>query len=144
MKSKNSKDKSKKKSFFFEDYIEPESLIDSKKLDLVKVSLSRVNFLFFIFFCFVIIFSVKITYLSLSPLPNKIIFSENANKNFIKKRGDILDRNGIILARNIDIYSAGVIPSLAKDKKKLLINLRLIFPLYDLHLALFSWHNRNT
>ena len=133
MKSKNSKNKSKKKSFFFEDYIEPESLIDSKKLDLVKVSLSRVNFLFLIFFCFVIIFSVKITYLSLSPLPNKIIFSEKANKNFIKKRGDILDRNGIILARNIDIYSAGVRPSLVKDKKKLLINLRLIFPELETH-----------
>ncbi len=107
----------KKKSFFFEDYIEPKSLIDSKKLDLVKVSLSRVNFLFFIFFCFVIIFSLKITYLSLSPLPNKIIFSENTNNNFIKKRGDILDRNGIIVARNIDIYSAGVRPFLVKDKK---------------------------
>ena len=102
-------------------------------MDLVKVSLSRVNFLFLIFFCFVIIFSVKITYLSLSPLPNKIIFSEKANKNFIKKRGDILDRNGIILARNIDIYSAGVRPSLVKDKKKLLINLRLIFPELETH-----------
>ena len=117
MKSRKRKNKSKKKSFFFEDYIEPESLIDSKKLDLVKVSLSRVNFLFFIFFCFVIIFSIKITYLALSPLPNKIIFSDNANKNFIKKRGDILDRNGIIVARNIDIFSAGVRPSLARDKK---------------------------
>ena len=128
MKIIKGKNKSKKKSFFFEDYIEPKSLIERKKLDLVKVSLNRVNFLFFIFFCFVIIFSVKITYLSLSPLPNKIIFSENANKNFIKKRGDVLDRNGIIVARNIDIFSAGVRPFLARDKKKLLINLRLIFP----------------
>ena len=32
------------------------------------------------------------------------------------------------MARNIDIYSAGVRPKLIKNKEKLLINLRLIFP----------------
>ena len=53
------------------------------------------------------------------------------NQNFLKKRGDIVDTNGIILARNIDIYSAGVRPKLVTDKKKLLINLKLIFPELD-------------
>ena len=33
-----------------------------------------------------------------------------------------------IIARNITIYSAGIRPKLTKDKEKLLINLRLIFP----------------
>ena len=42
--------------------------------------------------------------------------------DFSIERGDIVDRNGIILARNIDIYSAGVRPALVRDEKKLLIN----------------------
>ena len=52
-------------------------------------------------------------------------------KNYQTKnnfRADIVDKNGIIIARNIDIYSAGVRPNLIKDKEKFLINLRLIFP----------------
>jgi len=39
----------------------------------------------------------------------------------IKTRADIVDRNDVIIARNIDIYSAGVRSKLVKDKKKLLI-----------------------
>jgi len=126
MKDRNEKNSSKTKSFFFEDYVEPKTLVSNKKSYLVKVSLNRVNFLFFIFFCFIIIFGIKITYLSLSPEKN--ILSEKINTNFIKKRRDIVDRNGTIIARNIDIYSAGIRPTLVKDKKKLLINLRLVFP----------------
>ena len=35
------------------------------------------------------------------------------------------------MARNIDIYSAGIRPKLVKDKKKMLLDLRLIFPKID-------------
>ena len=88
--------------------------------------MNRITFLFFIFISLIFIFSIKIIYLSLSPEKN--FFQKNINKNFVKERGDIIDRNGIILARNIDIYDAAVRPKLVKDKKKLLINLKLIFP----------------
>ena len=90
---------------------------------------SRVSFLFYIFLSLILIFSIKIIYLSLYP--EKDLNSEKINKHFEKKRADIIDRNGIILARNIDIYSAGIRPKLVKDKKKLLINLRLILPDID-------------
>ncbi len=90
---------------------------------------SRVSFLFYIFLSLILIFSIKIIYLSLYP--EKDLNSEKINKYFEKKRADIIDRNGIILARNIDIYSAGIRPKLVKDKKKLLINLRLILPDID-------------
>ena len=56
--------KSKKKSFYFEDYTESE-LIDNKS-NFVKVSINRVTFLSFIFFSLMLIFSIKIIYLSLS------------------------------------------------------------------------------
>ena len=119
----------KKKSFYFEDYTESEIINDSKNLDTIKISLNRVTFLSFIFFSLILIFSIKIIHLSL--LPDKNSFSKNINQNFIKERRDVVDRNGIIIARNIDVYDAAIKPKLVKDKKKLLINLRLIFPELD-------------
>ena len=123
--------KYKKKSFFFRDYNESEFFSNLKNKNHIKVSLNRVTFLFFIFLSLILIFSIKIIYLSLTPSKQKVFFSENNNKNFIKKREDIVDRNGVILARNIEIYSAGIRPALVQNKEKLMINLRLIFPKLD-------------
>ena len=75
------------------------------------------------------IFSIKIIYLSLYPEKN--ISFIKINKNPILERRDIIDRNGVILARNITIYSAGVRPNLVKDKEKFLLKLRLILPDLD-------------
>ena len=111
MKSKKKKN-ANKKSFFFEDYDESEILFNNIKNKNVKISLNRTTFLFFVFFSLIFIFSIKLTYLSLSPFPEKNFFSQKNIKNFIKERADIVDRNKIILARNIDIYSAGVRPRL--------------------------------
>ena len=118
----------RKKSFYFEDYKESKIIVNNKNANLVKVSLNRVTLLFFVFFSLVFIFGIKIIYLSLYPEKD---FSEKSSQNFIKTRGDIVDRNGIIMARSIDIYSAGIRPKLVKNKKKFLINLRLIFPELD-------------
>ncbi len=126
---KESKKNNKIKSFFFEDYTESKITSNNKNDNNIIVSLNRTTFLFFVFFIFSFIFSIKIFYLSLSPEKN--FFSKNINKNFFKNRGDILDTNGVVLARNIEIYDAGVRPKLVKDKKKLLINLKLIFPEID-------------
>ena len=118
------KSNTKKKSFFFEDYTESEIIINNS--NIAKISTSRVSFLFFIFLSLVIIFFFKLIYLSLFPEKNSI--AERKNINLIKNRADIIDRNGTILARNINIYSAGVKPKLIIDKKKFIINLKLIFP----------------
>ena len=123
---KSKKKNIKQKSFFFEDYAESEIIVNNVKTNQPKVSLNRVTFLFYIFLSVIFIFGIKIIYLSLSA--DKNFFSQNINQNFIKERGDILDRNGVILARNINIYDAAVRSKLVKDKKKLLINLKLIFP----------------
>ena len=96
--------KIKQKSFFFEDYNESEITVNNAKNNQPKVSLSRVTFLFYIFLSVILIFGIKIIYLSLSP--DKNFFLQNINQNFIKERRDILDRNGVILARNINIYDA--------------------------------------
>ena len=126
MKDEDNNKESKKKGFYFKDYTESDITVNNKDTKLVKVSLNRITFLSFIFFSLILIFSIKIIYLSLSP--DKNFFLENINQDFVKERRDIVDRNGIIIARNIGIYSAGIRPQLAKDKGKLLLNLRLIFP----------------
>ena len=43
-------------------------------------------------------------------------------------RRDIVDRNGVIISRNINTFHAAIDPKLVKDKKNLLIKLRLNFP----------------
>jgi len=126
MKDEDNNKQFKKKGFYFKDYTESDIVVKNKDTKLVKVSLNRITFLSFIFFSLILIFSIKIIYLSLSP--DKNFFLENINQDFVKERRDIVDRNGIIIARNIGIYSAGIRPQLAKDKGKLLLNLRLILP----------------
>ena len=43
-------------------------------------------------------------------------------------RRDIVDRNGVLVARNIRSYHAAIKPSLIKDKKKFLLKLKIYFP----------------
>ena len=128
----NKKKRSNGKSFYFKDYTESE-LTDNNKPKIIKILLNRVTFLSFIFFSLVLIFSIKIIYLSLSP--EKSFYGNNIKKNFIKNRRDIVDRNGSILATNVILYNVGVRPKLLneKEKKNLLIKLGLLFPELDLN-----------
>ena len=124
--------KNKKKSFYFEDYTESE-LNNNDKSKIVKVLLDRVTFLSFIFFSLILIFSIKIIYLSIST--EKSFYSKNTKKEFLKKRRDIVDRNGSVLATNVILYDVGVRPKLLKEKEKknLLIRLGLLFPELDFY-----------
>ncbi len=121
-----------KKSFYFEDYTESEIIHNNKNFNIVKISLNRVTFLSFIFFSLILIFSIKIIYLSLSPEKN--FYSNNIKKNSVKERRDIVDKNGSILATNVNLYDVGVRPKLLKkkEKKNLLIKLGILLPELDL------------
>ena len=118
----------KKKSFFFEDYNASEIEAYYTQSPHIKISIDRVNFLFSIFIILILIFSLKITYLALSE--DKNYYSKIKNKVFVKKRRNIVDRNGSVLATNINLYDVGVRPKLLKDKdkKNLLLKLSLLFP----------------
>ena len=122
----------KKKSFYFQDYTESEILGNNINFNIQKISLHRVTFLSFIFFSLILICSIKIIYLALSP--EKSFYTNNIKKYFIKNRRDIIDRNGSILATNVDLYDVGVRPKLLKkkEKKNLIIKLGLLLPEIDL------------
>jgi cell division protein FtsI (penicillin-binding protein 3) len=111
-------------SFYFEDYLET-----NKKNKILKKSNNfqdRIYLLFFFFFSLVLIFSIKITHISVNK---KDIFNlKKQNSQFSLIRRDIVDRNNIIISRNINTFHAAVDPKLIKDKKNFLIKLRLNFP----------------
>jgi len=111
-------------SFYFEDYLET-----NKKNKILKKTNNfqdRIYLLFFFFFSLILIFSIKITHISLNK---KSSFSlEKQNSQFSTIRRDIVDKNGIIISRNINTFHAAIDPRLIKDKKSFLIKLRLNFP----------------
>ena len=111
-------------SFYFEDYLET-----NKKNKILKKSNNfqdRIYLLFFFFFSLILIFSIKITHVSINK---KDIFNlKKQNSQFSLLRRDIVDRNNIIISRNINTFHAAVDPKLIKDKKNFLIKLRLNFP----------------
>ena len=112
------------RSFHFNDYIETNQKIKNKHQN--QISDDRIYILFFSFVSLILVFSLKITLISIQ----KTDFSKTRNENthFISARKDIVDRNGELLARNIQTYHAGIRSDLVKDKKKFLVNARLLFP----------------
>jgi len=118
----------KKKSFYFEDYCDLD--LGNYNLNKIKISFKRVTFLFTIFLSLMVIFSVKIIYLSLSFDQEKNFYKSN-NKIFdTKLRRDIIDRNDSVLVTNVNLYDLGIRPKLLNDieKKNLLIKLKLHYP----------------
>jgi len=112
------------RSFYFEDYLET-----NKKNKIFKKSnilQDRIYLLFFFFFSLILIFSIKITHISLNK---KNIFNiEKQIAQFSLERRDIVDRNGIIISRNVKTFHAAIDPKLIRDKKSFLLKLRINFP----------------
>ena len=118
-----------KKSFYFKDYnYSPQSK------SRLNISEDRIYLLFFVFFCLICIFSIKIFLTSLQQ-PNL-----NNNRNhysaiFKPVRNDIYDRNGEIIAKNIRVYHAAIKPNLIKNKKNFILKLQLMYPQMDIEVV---------
>ena len=126
-KKKKNNISSKQQSFFFEDYLSTNQIF--KKEKNFKISEDRIYILFFSFFSLILIFSSKIIFISSQSL--SYIESKNYKYNFSPIRKDIVDRNDILLSRNITAYHAAVKPNLIKDKKKFLVKIKLVLPELD-------------
>ena len=127
MKKKHKKNKNFNKnqtSFYFEDYLET-----NKKDKYFKENnffQDRLYLLFFLFFSLILIFSIRILHVSLYDL--ELHDQNNISKKFNLLRRDIVDRNGILLSRNVESFHAAINPKLIKNKENFLIKLRLNFP----------------
>ena len=125
MKKKNKKNNNKNQaSFYFEDFLETNK--KNKVLNKSNNFQDRLYLLFFFFFSLIFIFSFKIIHISLDK-KNVFNFEKQNIKHSVLRR-DIIDRNGIIISRNINTFHVAIDPRLVKDRKNFLIKLRLNFP----------------
>ncbi len=92
----------------------------------IDIRFNRVAFIFFIFFIISLIYSIHLVHLG-----SRSFDTSNYQKSkIINKlhRADIVDRNGNYLAKTVSSIDIGINPSEIIDQKKLLLNLRYIFP----------------
>ena len=115
-----------KKNFFEIDNAEI-GFVYKKKESNLNIEFNRVSFIFFVFFLISLIFSIHLIHLGSRDLKN---INQIGSRDYVKKiyRADILDRNGKYLVKTVNSINIGINPSEVIDKKKLLINLKLIFP----------------
>ena len=127
MKKKYKKNKNFNKnqtSFYFEDYLETNRKNKySKENNFFQ---DRLYLLFFLFFSLILIFSIRIVHVSLYDL--ELYDQNNISKKFNLLRRDIVDRNGVLVSRNVKSFHAAINPKLINNKENFLIKLRLNFP----------------
>ena len=90
----------------------------------LNIVFNRIAFIFFIFLVISIIYSIQLLHLGSLKIKNE-------TKPLVTKknyRADIVDRNGNYLVKSVSSIDIGINPTEVIDKKKLLINLQLIFP----------------
>ncbi len=103
---------------------EDEFLYRKNKSNL-SITFNRIAFIFFIFFIICIIYSIRVLYLGSLSSDLKLNYTLSIKSNY---RADIVDNNGNFIVKSVRTIDAGINPNITVDKKKILINLKLIFP----------------
>jgi len=110
--------------------IDPNSYVNDFSIKRTKsninIEFNRVAFLFFIFFIIYLIYSIHLIHLgsrvkAVNPFKSPNIVGP-------LNRADIVDINGKYLAKTVSTTNVGIKPSEVINKKKLLLNLKYIFP----------------
>ncbi len=117
----------KEKKIYLVDYDDEFSF--SKKIHKKNISFNRIAFIFFFFLFISLVFSVKIFYYG-SISEKKLSQTKINQENYI--RSDIIDINGNLLAKTVFTKNVGINPKHEKDKKKLFLKLKLLFPELDI------------
>ena len=93
----------------------------------LNISFNRISFIFFVFFVIFLIYSIHLAHLgsrkSKTDITNNV--KQPLNKLY---RADIVDRNGRYLVKTVSSIDIGISTKKVIDQKKLLLNLRYIFP----------------
>ena len=96
----------------------------------LNISFNRISFIFFIFFVISLIYSIHLFHLGSRKENSKNINSIKKISNKLY-RADIVDVNKKYLVKTINSIDIGISPTKIIDEKKLLFNLRYIFPEKD-------------
>ena len=123
--------KQSRSKIIIEDY--KKNFIYKKNETNLNIQFNRVAFIFFIFFIIYLIFTIHLIHLGTRK--SKIDKIENIPVTFDKLyRADITDINGNYLAKTVKSIDIGIKTSDVIDKKKLLLSLKIIFPIKDFSL----------
>ncbi len=95
----------------------------------LKISFNRIAFIFFIFFVISIIYTIHLMHLGSRVSEIRIVNKFNNQLNLY--RADILEANNDYIGKTIGSIDIGISPSNIIDEKKLIINLKYIFPEKD-------------
>ena len=108
----------------------------------LNISFNRISFIFFVFSLITIIYSIHLTHLGSrqNDTFNKIKIQNSSDKLY---RADIIDRNGRYLVKTVSSIDIGVRSHQVIDKKKLIINLKYIFPDKNYDLIKKQLDNKN-
>ncbi len=125
-------------------------IIDEKKNDFIQkksksninISFNRISFIFFVFFFISIIFSIHLLHLGSRVIEDKVIGNINTPLNKLY-RADIVDRNGNYLVKTVSSIDIGISTKKIIDKKKLILNLKYIFPNKDYVEIEKNFHSKN-
>tara|TARA_B100000035_G_scaffold11384_1_gene9618 strand:- start:1708 stop:3396 length:1689 start_codon:yes stop_codon:yes gene_type:complete len=93
----------------------------------LNISFNRVAFIFFIFFFISIIFLVHLMHLGSRAIDVKTNGKSSEKLNELY-RADIVDINGDYIGKTISSIDIGISPNKIIDEKKLILNLKYIFP----------------
>ena len=93
----------------------------------LKITFNRVAFIFFVFFLISLIYSIHLLHLGSRKSKSSSNFNiiEPISKLY---RADIIDIDGNYIGKTINSIDIGISPSKIIDQKKLILNLKYIFP----------------
>jgi cell division protein FtsI (penicillin-binding protein 3) len=99
----------------------------NKSKSNLNISFNRISFIFFVFFIIFLIYSIHLIHLGsrISKINNEYKTNKITNNLY---RADIVDVNKKYIVKTINSIDIGISPSKIIDEKKLLLNLRYIFP----------------
>ena len=118
----------KESRIFLEDH-ESDFLYQKNESNL-NITFNRISFIFFIFFIIFIVYSIHLIQLGSRKSNLTNTYKIEASSNFLY-RADIVDRNNKYLVKTVSSIDIGISSKKVIDTKKLILNLKYIFPKKD-------------
>ena len=118
----------KERRIFLED--QQNNFLYQKSKSNLNITFNRTSFVFFIFFIISIIYTIHLIHLG-SRKPNLVDTYKTEISSNELYRADIVDRNNKFLVKTVSSIDIGISSKKVIDIKKLILNLKYIFPKKD-------------
>ncbi len=109
---------------------EQSDFLYKKNKSNLNITFNRISFIFFVFFVICLIYVIHLIHLGSRKINDEEIKNINQISNKLY-RADIVDRNKKYIVKTINSIDVGISPKKIIDEKKLLLNLKYIFPNKD-------------